>query len=172
MIAIMGILVGVVGTQVVPYMEKGREAKDQQILSSVATAITSAIAMSGESEITISPNTKLDELPASIKGEVESLLMPEQEETSTETVQSYLAKKFVSKKAKSKTTVDSVTTTANTIFVSYFPDDGKLYVFLTKTGTIISKTESGGTTITGGISTALANGAEPGDDVILYVESN
>lgn len=37
-IAIMAILVGVVGTQVIPYMENSKQAKDIQILSSYATA--------------------------------------------------------------------------------------------------------------------------------------
>ena len=32
-IAIMAILVGVVGTQVIPYLENSRKAKDQQILT-------------------------------------------------------------------------------------------------------------------------------------------
>lgn len=41
-IAIMAILVGVVGTQVVPYIEHSREAKDYQVLSSYCTAATSA----------------------------------------------------------------------------------------------------------------------------------
>lgn len=46
--AIMAILVGVVASQVLPYMEKSRQSKDQQILSSLCTDITSAIAQSGE----------------------------------------------------------------------------------------------------------------------------
>lgn len=37
-IAIMAVLVGVVGTQVIPYMESSRKAKDIQILSSYATS--------------------------------------------------------------------------------------------------------------------------------------
>ena len=47
--AIMAILVGVVASQVLPYMEKSRQSKDQQIISSLCTDITSAIAQSGES---------------------------------------------------------------------------------------------------------------------------
>ena len=41
-IAIMAILVGVVGTQVVPYLNKSKVAKDQQLLSAFATAAVSA----------------------------------------------------------------------------------------------------------------------------------
>ena len=41
-IAIMAILVGVVGTQVIPYIEKSRKAKDTQILSGFCTDATTA----------------------------------------------------------------------------------------------------------------------------------
>ena len=41
--AIMAILVGVVASQVIPYMEKSRQSKDQQQLSSLCTDIVSAI---------------------------------------------------------------------------------------------------------------------------------
>lgn len=47
-IAIMAILVGVVGTQVVPYLNKSKYAKDQQILSSFATAAVSAYSMKAD----------------------------------------------------------------------------------------------------------------------------
>ena len=41
-IAIMAILVGVVGTQVIPYLENSRKAKDTQIFSAWNTAAVSA----------------------------------------------------------------------------------------------------------------------------------
>lgn len=41
-IAIMAILVGVVGTQVIPYIEKSRRSKDQQLLSAYCTDTVSA----------------------------------------------------------------------------------------------------------------------------------
>lgn len=37
-IAIMAILVGIVGTQVIPYLNRSREAKDLQIINSYSTA--------------------------------------------------------------------------------------------------------------------------------------
>lgn len=46
--AIMAILVGVVASQVIPYMEKSRQSKDQQQLSSLATNVVSAVAQSGQ----------------------------------------------------------------------------------------------------------------------------
>ncbi|MDO4168245.1 MAG: type II secretion system protein, partial [Eubacteriales bacterium] len=49
--AIMAILVGVVASQVIPYMEKSRQSKDQQQISEVATALVSAEA---ESPVSIS----------------------------------------------------------------------------------------------------------------------
>lgn len=47
-IAIMAILIGVVGTQVIPYLNRSREAKDLQILSSYGTAAVSAYSMNAE----------------------------------------------------------------------------------------------------------------------------
>ena len=44
-IAIMAILVGVVGTQVLPYLNKSKLEKDRQIVSSYSTAAVSAYSM-------------------------------------------------------------------------------------------------------------------------------
>jgi len=44
-IAIMAILVGVVGTQVLPYLNKSKEEKDRQVLSAYTTAAVSAYSM-------------------------------------------------------------------------------------------------------------------------------
>ena len=44
-IAIMAILVGIVGTQVLPYLNKSKEAKDVQIVNSYSTAAVSAYSM-------------------------------------------------------------------------------------------------------------------------------
>jgi type IV pilus assembly protein PilA len=57
-IAIMAILVGVVGTQVIPYLEKSRQSKDMQIFSAWNTAAMSAYSMNtdkvnGSSIVTI-----------------------------------------------------------------------------------------------------------------------
>lgn len=41
-IAIMAILVGIVGTQVIPYINKSKVAKDQQVLNSISTAAVAA----------------------------------------------------------------------------------------------------------------------------------
>lgn len=40
-IAIMAILVGIVGTQVIPYLNRSREAKDLQVINSYSTAAVS-----------------------------------------------------------------------------------------------------------------------------------
>lgn len=55
-IAIMAILVGVVGTQVLPYMDKARVAKDEQLVSALCTAATTAFAQHADK---ISGDTKL-----------------------------------------------------------------------------------------------------------------
>ena len=47
-IAIMAILVGIVGTQVLPYINKSKEAKDFQIINSYGTAATTAYSSDAE----------------------------------------------------------------------------------------------------------------------------
>ena len=47
-IAIMAILVGIVGTQVVPYINKSKEAKDFQIINSYSTAAMTAYSSNAE----------------------------------------------------------------------------------------------------------------------------
>ena len=46
-IAIMAILVGIVGTQVSPYINKSKVAKDQQVLNSISTAAVAAYSENG-----------------------------------------------------------------------------------------------------------------------------
>lgn len=58
-IAIMAILVGVVGTQVIPYIEKSRQAKDIQIMNALCTATISAFT-GNASLIDASKNYALD----------------------------------------------------------------------------------------------------------------
>lgn len=48
-IAIMAILVGIVGTQVIPYLNRSRESKDLQLLNSYSTAAVSAYSMKVDS---------------------------------------------------------------------------------------------------------------------------
>lgn len=57
-IAIMAILVGVVGTQVLPYLNKSKLEKDRQIVSSYSTAAVSAYSMVVDQLTT--PDAKLD----------------------------------------------------------------------------------------------------------------
>lgn len=46
--AIMAVLLGIVGTQVIPYLERAREAKDLQILNSYCTAAVTTYAYHAE----------------------------------------------------------------------------------------------------------------------------
>ena len=80
-IAIMAILVGVVGTQVLPYIEKSRHAKDVQVLSGLCTDAMTAYSSNaanldasatytititkGASDISVSTGTGSDKLKAS-----------------------------------------------------------------------------------------------------------
>ena len=53
-IAIMAILVGVVGTQVIPYINKSKESKDFQIISSYGTAAMTAYSSKAD-KVTVTP---------------------------------------------------------------------------------------------------------------------
>lgn len=61
-IAIMAILVGIVGTQVIPYINKSKVAKDQQILNSISTAAVTAYSENAE-KITSTTNFTIDVFP-------------------------------------------------------------------------------------------------------------
>ena len=56
-IAIMAILVGVVGTQVVPYLNKSKVAKDQQVLNAFCTAAVSGYSYKADRIDTSAPIT-------------------------------------------------------------------------------------------------------------------
>lgn len=67
-IAIMAILVGIVGTQVLPYIDKSRHAKDVQVLSGLCTDATAAYS-SAASELTESVYTiTIDYSTVSVSG--------------------------------------------------------------------------------------------------------
>lgn len=66
-IAIMAILVGIVGTQVLPYIDKSRHAKDVQVLSGLCTDATAAYS-SAASELTESVYTIKIDSTVSVSG--------------------------------------------------------------------------------------------------------
>ena len=105
-IAIMAILVGVVASQVIPYMEKSRQAKDQQQLSNVQTALVSAISQSPVDLANV-PATKLaditDDFGATGSGvgtNLADLLHSGYAQSQLGTIQSDIKGKFKSKKGK------------------------------------------------------------------------
>lgn len=59
-IAIMAILVGIVGTQVIPYLNKSKESKDLQLVNSYSTAAVSAYSMLAGGLATTSGQIKVD----------------------------------------------------------------------------------------------------------------
>lgn len=104
--AIMAILVGVVASQVLPYMEKSRQSKDQQQLSSLATNVVSAVAQSGK-DVQPFTNVTMDKIDSDTDT---SLFAPTLAElagtTDVATYGTDLAKKMASKAAKGKTNAD------------------------------------------------------------------
>lgn len=75
-IAIMAILVGIVGTQVIPYINKSKVAKDQQVLNSISTAAVAAYSENGAtSDMTIdvfSPDAPADATQAKIQADIKT----------------------------------------------------------------------------------------------------
>ena len=105
--AIMAILVGVVASQVIPYMEKSRQAKDQQQLSNVQTALVSAISQSPVDLADVDTPKKLaeidDDFGASGSGvgtNLADLLKSGAAQTDLGSIQTTIQGKFKSKKGK------------------------------------------------------------------------
>ena len=116
-IAIMAILVGVVASQVIPYMEKSRQAKDQQQLSNISTALVSAIS---QSPIEVKDTTSAVKLSKSGVGKdfttpgsgvgdnLADLLKSGSDNTALDTIASDIAKKFKSKAATDSSKTDGI----------------------------------------------------------------
>lgn len=122
--AIMAILVGIVASQVLPYMEKSRMSKDQQQLSSLCTDIVSAISQA-DGTVTTFPATQLSSCTATTGGadwvtEL-GLLRSSDGTTATQvgTIESDITDKFKSKTAKA--TPD--------IYVEYSNTTGQVTVY-------------------------------------------
>lgn len=123
--AIMAILVGVVASQVIPYMEKSRQAKDQQQLSSICTDMVSSIAQTSadsgevksfnEKELSALGNTTLEQNFAETRGK-------------TTIADAYSA---VVDKLKSKAATKDG---KNKIYVSYNDATGVVTVYMTSNG--------------------------------------
>lgn len=123
--AIMAILVGVVASQVIPYMEKSRQSKDQQQLSSICTDMVSSIAQTSadsgvvksfnEEKLGSLSNTTLAQNFAETRGK-----------SKIADAESAVVAKLKSKAA----TKDG----KNNIFVSYNDATGVVTVYMTKDG--------------------------------------
>ena len=122
--AIMAILVGIVASQVLPYMEKSRMSKDQQQLSSLCTDIVSAISQADGTVSTLAA-TELKDCNATTGGadwvtEL-GLLRSSDGTTATPvgTIETNIAGKFKSKTAKA----------ASAISVAYDNTTGQVTVY-------------------------------------------
>lgn len=70
--AIMAILVGIVASQVLPYMEKSRQSKDQQVLSNICTDVVSAIAQADQAVDSFSGVSVEDLSSGAVSGNAEA----------------------------------------------------------------------------------------------------
>ena len=104
-IAIMAILVGIVGTQVIPYINKSREAKDGQIVSSYSTAAVTAYS-SNAAKLAVtsgSPTVSFKVYPG--PGSGDEKILADEIKTLTYADASAMKGKFKSSKGK---TVDNI----------------------------------------------------------------
>lgn len=124
--AIMAILVGVVASQVIPYMEKSRQSKDQQQLSEIATAMVSAIAESPKEVGNISAkslsamNDNDGTSGSNIGSNLANLLKADATVASLSGIETDIKAKFKSKKFRS----------ASNIMISYDATSGKTWVYV------------------------------------------
>jgi type IV pilus assembly protein PilA len=124
-IAIMAILVGVVGTQVIPYLEKSRQSKDMQIFSAWNTAAMSAYSMNtdcvdGNTTVEITINGTNVSVTAPNDGSADPILTTFKELTGLNLNAAWGGTKFSSKKATDGTLtsvvirIDTATTEVTT----------------------------------------------------------
>lgn len=121
--AIMAILVGIVSSQVISYMEKSRQAKDQQQLSSLVTDIVSSIAQSPTDVADFSATKLTDCTGASWESELTQLRSKEWPTATTLVgIQEYISDKLTSKVAEA----------GSDIYVEY--KNGTVFVWISGAG--------------------------------------
>ena len=139
--AIMAILVGVVASQVIPYMEKSRQSKDQQQLSSLATDITASIASAAVTTKDVADcelnETNIKALAANAadgqKVVDEFVSLRDTTGNGTGTIAAAISN--VKGKLKSKAATDS-NQGKSKIFMSFDSKTSKLVIFMTKNGAV------------------------------------
>ena len=126
--AIMAILVGALAPQVVKYVEKARESKDLQAVSTVYTAVQTAIA-SSETTVANINGVKLESIGVYTKAQE---LLPSERDTSDEIIDS----------CKSKA---ATTKTTKGVYVTYDSTTGYLAVYIATAGIATTASESAAT---------------------------
>lgn len=146
-LAIMAALVGVVAATVIPYMEKSREAKDQQILSSITTAVVSA-STECANELP-SFNMTYDKLMSLKKGDENNHDIQEfaeifrgymNNESADALVKRFKSKAFTGLTAEPQKD-DNGTTTFHRVYIAYY--SGELTTRKDKNGKKVSATSGG-----------------------------
>jgi prepilin-type N-terminal cleavage/methylation domain-containing protein len=122
--AIMAILVGIVASQVLPYMDKSRQSKDQQKLSSLCTDLVSATAQSSVALSNFGPE-KITEGTWGTAGESWDNVRATFSELQGGQVTNYASFKLASKEA---------TKTGQAIYFDYTSGTGLIKVYLSGHG--------------------------------------
>ena len=123
----MAILVGIVGTQVIPYINKSKESKDQQIINSYCTAAVTTYTSNAD-KVATTGTIVIDVYGSSLTGDAAKLQPGIQELTYTA-----LPAKFTSTKGQ----------TINHIVVELDLDHKKVIAAGTKDATALTKDANG-----------------------------
>jgi len=125
--AIMAILVGIVASQVLPYMEKSRQSKDQQLLSSLVTDMVSAIAQADKAVVDFSG--ELNTISIASGGDWSTVLGGLRSNDGSSVVSVADIESSIAANLKSKAATDSNKGNSK-IYVSYSSTDGEVCVWI------------------------------------------
>ena len=123
-IAIMAILVGIVGTQVLPYINKSKEAKDFQIINSYGTAAATAYSSNAENVTADVTTIVMYGTPAPAAGIETTLYKDIQELTGYDTLGDLTPKMGSKKGSTIKAIKIVISLTAKTITTQAYSDEG------------------------------------------------
>lgn len=128
--AIMAILVGVVASQVIPYMEKSRQSKDQQQLSGLVTDITASLASAAVTAQDVTDGTKVEDGIAALAADTADGTKIEQEFCDLRNGASSVSDAIDAVKAKLKSKAAKDADGNGEIYMEYKLADSKLTLYM------------------------------------------
>jgi len=135
--AIMAVLIGIVGTQVIPYLENARQAKDIQILTAYATAGVASYTYHADSSDGVSDFT-ISVTSGGASGDVFSASIAQADDVASE-MKGLMGKDYVSNASSSFNSKAFKQTTTVDVFFDF--DNRKVEVYAKDaSGTVLNET--------------------------------